>query len=232
MENIKLLNADCLNVLKQLPNDSVDLIVTDPPYRVTQKGSVRTCTMSGFMIGDKFRSGKVFDNNDIDCSQYAGDFYRVLKDGTHCYVMCNQINLLKMLSTFTNAKFKFIRSIIWDKGNKICNQFYMSQYEYILMFRKGKARPINNFGTSDILRVPNKKTKGEDKKNLHDTEKPIELMRILIENSSNEGELVFDPFMGIGATAIACKQTNRKYLGIELDEKYFKIAEERLNGEI
>ena len=97
----------------------------------------------------------------------------------------------------------------------------MSQFEYILLFRKGKAKRINNCGTSDILSVPNKKTKGADGKNLHDTEKPVDLMKILIENSSNAGDLVLDPFVGVGATAIASKELGRNYLGFELDEHYF-----------
>ena len=106
----------------------------------------------------------------------------------------------------------------------------MSQFEYILFFRKGKGKKINKCGTADILSVPNKKTKGEDGKNIHDTEKPVELMKILIENSSQENELVLDPFVGVGATAIACKDLNREYIGIELDEKYYNIACSRIDN--
>jgi site-specific DNA-methyltransferase (adenine-specific) len=105
----------------------------------------------------------------------------------------------------------------------------MSQFEYILFFRKGAGVKINNCGTSDILSVPNKKTKDNEGKNLHDTEKPVELMKILIENSSKENEIVFEPFMGVGATCIASLLTNRQYIGVELDENYFKISEERIN---
>ena len=110
-------------------------------------------------------------------------------------------------------------------------QFYMSQFEYIILFRKGKARKINNCGTSDILSIPNKKTKDDDGSNLHDTEKPVELMKILIENSSNENEIVLDPFLGIGSSALACVNNNRKFIGIELDEKYFNIAKKRIEEE-
>ena len=102
-------------------------------------------------------------------------------------------------------------------------QYYMSQFEYILFFRKGKGIKINNCGTSDILNIPNKKSKDENGKNLHDTEKPIELMQILIENSSKENDIVLDPFSGIGATIKACINTNRNFIGIELDENYFNI---------
>jgi len=78
------------------------------------------------------------------------------------------------------------------------------------------------------LQYPNTKTKGEDNKPIHPTEKPIDLMKVLIENSSKENEMVLDPFLGVGTTAIASKETNRKYIGIELDEHYYNIANERL----
>lgn len=227
LEINKIYNGDSRELLAQLPDESIDLIVTDPPYPVTSRGSAGN---SGGMLQKKInRQGKVFKHNAIDVSEYASEFYRVLKEQTHCYVMTNHINLYSMLTEFQNAGFKFTKSLIWDKGNKIMGQYYMSQFEYILFFRKGKAKRINNCGTSDILSVLNKKTKGLDGKNLHDTEKPVDLMKILIENSSNAGDLVLDPFVGVGATAIASKELGRNYLGFELDEHYFEIANERIN---
>lgn len=144
--------------------------------------------------------------------------------------MTNHKNLIEYLNTATDCGFSFIKSIIWDKCNKIMGQYYMSQYEYILFFRKGKGIKINNCGTSDLLSIPNKKHKDENNKNFHDTEKPIELMKILIENSTKENEVVFDPFVGIGATAKACDVSNRRFIGAELDEKYFNITKDRLDG--
>lgn len=223
-----LKNGDCMEWLNNLKDNSIDLIITDPPYKVTSRGSAGT---SGGMLQKEInRKGNVFKFNDIDCSKYAPEFYRVLKWGGHCYVMTNHINLINMLNTFTENGFRFIKSLIWDKGNKIMGQYYMSQFEYILFFRKGKGVKINNCGTSDILRIPNVKQKAEDGTNLHDTEKPVDLMKILIENSSNEGEIVLDPFMGIGATGVACANTNRNFIGIELDENYFGIAKERIEN--
>lgn len=200
--------------------------MTDPPYKVTSRGSAGN---SGGMLQKKInRKGQVFTHNNIDCAEYAPEFYRVLKDGSHCYVMTNHVNLIHMLNTFTSAGFHFIKSLIWDKGNKIMGQYYMSQFEYILFFRKGRGIKINNCGTSDILSVPNQKIKGEDGKNLHDTEKPVDLMKILIGNSSQEGDIILDPFMGIGSAGIACKVLNRNFVGIEIDEHYFNIAKSRI----
>lgn len=222
----KLLNDNCLEVMKNMPDESIDLIVTDPPYPTTARGNAGNS--GGMLQKDINKKGKVFAYNSIDCKEYAPEFYRVLKDGSHCYVMTNHVNLIHMLNTFTKNGFRFIKSLIWDKGNKIMGQYYMSQFEYILFFRKGKGVRINNCGTSDIISVPNKKQKGEDGKNLHDTEKPVGLMDVIIGNSSKEGELVLDPFMGIGAAGVSAVNLNRNFIGIELDEKYFNIAKERL----
>ena len=226
MNKIKLINGNCLDTLKNIPNESIDLIVTDPPYPTTSRGNAGNS--GGMLQKDINKKGKVFTYNNINCKEYAPEFYRLLKDGSHCYVMTNHINLIDMLNTFTDVGFHFIKSLIWNKGNKIMGQYYMSQYEYILFFRKGKGKKINNCGTSDILSIPNKKTKDKDGKNIHDTEKPIELMEVLVNNSSQENELIIDPFMGVGSTGIACIKNNRNFIGIEIDENYFNIAKSRL----
>lgn len=226
---IKLYNGDAIAKLKKMPPSSVDLIVTDPPYPVTKKGCAGNS--GGMMRTDLCKQGKIFTHNDVDPADYASEFYRILKDGTHCYVMCNHINLIKMLNTFTEVGFHFTKSLIWDKGNKIMGRFYMSQFEYILFFRKGKAKQINNCGTSDILSIPNKKTK-ENGKNVHDTEKPVDLMRVLIKNSSSVGDIVLDPFMGIGSTGEAAVSLCRDFIGIEIDEKYYSYAKARIQSAI
>lgn len=191
-----LICGECIAELKRIDDESIDLIVTDPPYRVTSRGSAGNS--GGMLQKDINKKGQVFAHNNIDCSEYAPEFYRVLKDGS--------------------------------KGNKIMGQYYMSQFEYILFFRKGKGVKINNCGTSDILSIPNVKMKGEDGKNLHDTEKPIGLMEILIGNSSNENSVVLDPFMGIGSAGIACKNLGRQFIGIEIDDNYYQIAKHRISG--
>ena len=227
MELNKIYNVDCLEYMRTLQDESVDLIVTDPPYKVTSKGNAGTM---GGMMKSTYMDGKIFKHNNIKPQEYIPEFYRLLKDGSHCYIMTNHVNLQEILNVATNSGFRFVKSLVWNKGNKISGTYYMSQFEYVLFFRKGKGKKINKCGTSDILNVPNKKTKGEDGKNIHDTEKPIELMKILIENSSQENEIVFDPFIGVGATAIACKELNRQYVGCEIDKHYFNIAQERIKS--
>ena len=223
---IDLKNGDCLKIMKEIPSDSIDLIVTDPPYKTTSRGS--SGTMGGYWKGDLAKKGKIFENNNISCKDYFPEFYRILKESTILYIMCNNANLIEMLNAGVNAGFHFVKSLIWEKGNKICGTYYMGCYEYILLFRKGGNRPINHCGTPDILKHPVKKLKDEDGRNLHDTEKPVELMRVLVENSSNVGDIVLDPFMGIGATGVACVNTGRNFIGMELDPKYFEIAKQRI----
>lgn len=227
-KNYELLLGNCVDLIKNISDTSIDCIVTDPPYKMTSRGN--TGSTGGMLKKRIVSSGQVFQYNNIDCVAYAPEFYRVLKDGTHCYVMTNHINLQHILNTFTESGFKFIKSLIWNKGNKIMGHYYMSCYEYILMFRKGKGRKINYCGTPDILQIKNQKTKGSDGKNLHDTEKPVELMQTLVQNSTNENEIVLDPFMGIGSTGIATKYLNRKFIGMEIDKTYFEIAKERIES--
>lgn len=89
---------------------------------------------------------------------------------------------------------------------------------------------MNYEDKTTILSIPNIKLKGIDGKNLHDTEKPVKLMKILIDNSSQQNGIVLDPFMGIGSTGIACKELDRQFIGIEIDQQYYNIAQERIKG--
>ena len=99
---ITIYNDDCMNIIRSIPDNSVDLIVTDPPYPTTSRGSAGET--GGMFQKDLNKQGKVFTHNDIDCTVYAPEFYRVLKDCSHLYVMCNHINLIHMLNTFTDLR--------------------------------------------------------------------------------------------------------------------------------
>jgi len=232
----KIINDNAIDILDRMiaKEYKVDLLITDPPYKITARGNGGN---SGGMFQKKeVNNGKIFKTNDLEIEDWLPKFYNVLKDDSHCYIMTNNKNItnyLKVISEmFFNGdkkqKFHFIKNLIWVKDNKIMGQTYMSQFEYIIMLRKGKHKRINNCGTSDDISIKNKKMKDEHKKTIHDTEKPIDLMKVLIENSSKENDVVFDPFMGIGSTVIASNETNRQYIGVELDEHYYNIANERL----
>ena len=228
MSDIKLYNGDCLELMKLIPDKSIDLILTDPPYKITARGNGGN---SGGMFQKKeVNNGKVFKVNDLEIEDWLPEFYRVLKDGTHCYIMTNNKNIAHYLSVIDSSLFHFIKNLIWVKDNKIMGQTYMSQFEYVIMLRKGKHKRINDCGQSDVLQIPNKKMKNLEGKTIHDTEKPVKLNEILIANSSNEGETVLDPFMGVGSCGVACVNTNRNFIGIELDEGYYNIAKERIES--
>lgn len=228
---IDLRHGDCLEVMKTIPDGSVDLVVTDCPYHIVSGGCTnipRKDEPSGiFNHRNTFtqvnaKSGKLFDNNDIKFKDWLPEVYRVLKDDTHCYIMINARNLKELQDEAEKVGFKFQNIIIWNKGNATPNRYYLNAYEMILMLRKGKAKNINNMGTKNIIDIKN--IRGNK---LHPTEKPVELNKIFIENSSNEGDLVLDPFMGAGSCAVACKELNRNFIGIEIDDKYYDIALDR-----
>lgn len=187
-----------MKVLKEIPDESIDLVVTDCPYHIVSGGCTNDVVKIGRYGKDKHamsltKQGKIFKHNDIEFSQWLPEIYRVLKTDTHCYVMINARNLKDLQIDAEAAGFGFQNLLVWDKGNLTPNRYYMGAYELILMLRKGKARNINNMGTSNILRISNiTRTKK------HPTEKPTELMEVMIGNSSNEGDTVLDPFMGVG----------------------------------
>jgi DNA modification methylase len=168
IERNSLLNGDCLEVMKMIEDNSVDLVCTDPPYKITSRGN---CGNSGGMMAkDISMKGKVFDNNDCNVKDWMPEIFRVLKNGSHCYIMCNQINLIEYLNVATQCGFHFIKSLIWDKQTKIMGRAYMSQFEYILFFRKGDFKQVNDCGISDIISIKNKKPKDKyGKKSSHNS---------------------------------------------------------------
>lgn len=218
---IDLRQGDCLELLKDIPDGSVDMVVTDPPYKTTSRGS--SGGTGGMLKSDDFKKGNVFKHNAITFDEWLPECYRVLKNDSHAYFMTNNKNLLLMLKAVESAGFKIFKTLIWAKNTAITNMYYMDSHEYIIFCRKGKARKINNCGTKSVMFFDNPKNK------VHPTEKPVGLMTKLIENSTNDSDVVLDLFMGSGSAGAACVNTNRKFIGIELDDKYFKIAEERIN---
>ena len=128
--SINIYNDDYKEVLKRIEDNSIDLIITDPPYKVTSRGVAGN---SGGMLQKKiFNKGKVFTYNDVPIEEFIPELYRILKEGCHCYIMTNHINLQKMLNVSTECGFHFIKCLIWNKGNKIMGQCYMSQFENVL----------------------------------------------------------------------------------------------------
>lgn len=224
----KITCADCLDILKQLPDESIDLVCTDCPYHIVHKGGGGRCESRWKTNGqlknyENVKSGKMFEYNEIKFEEWLPEIYRVLKDGTHCYIMVNGRNLAELQKQAEKVGFKYQNLLVWEKGNATPNKFYLNACEFILMLRKGGERWINDMGTKTILKVPN-----QIGNKYHPTEKPVGLMEILIANSTNENDIVLEPFAGGGATCIAARNLKRRFIGIEIDEEYAKIANERL----
>ena len=114
--------------------------------------------------------------------------------------------------------------LVWKKNNCTPNRWYMKNCEFVIFFHKGKSFPITNKNSSQLLEYKN--INGKQK--LHPTQKPTDLIKELILNSSKENDIVFDPFCGSGSTLVSAKELNRNYLGIDNDEKYINISLERL----
>lgn len=223
METNKIYLGNCMEVLKQIEDESVDLVCTDPPYKKVQGGCTNhKVTLSGATKED-LSKGRYFDKNMIKFEEWIPEMYRVLKDGTHCYIMSDDRNLRDVLNVAVSSGFKLLNILTWKKDNCCPNRYYMNNSEFICLFRKGKARNINNMGTKRVLEFNNVKVK------THPTEKPVDLLNVLVCNSSNEGELVLDPFSGSGSLAESCIKNNRKFICIEQDKKYYDISMSRLN---
>lgn len=223
MEINKVINADAIKEIKTIESKCIDLIVTDPPYKTITggnsngKNSVRP---KGMLDGNR----KLFTHQNIRINDWMQEMYRVLKEESHAYIFTNVLNLTEMLNESQRVGFKLHNLLCWEKNNCTPSQYYMKNCEYVLFLRKGKAKWINDIGGSKTVHQFNniigKKT--------HPCEKPVDLLKFYIANSSNKGDLVFDAFCGTGSTLVAAKELERNFLGYEIDEKYFDIAIKRL----
>ena len=218
--NVKLYNDDCLNVLKDIEDNTIDLVVTDPPYEVITGGR------NGGVKGKP--SGILTENKQLmksipKADLWLSECFRVMKDGTHIYIMTNTLNLTNYLNIINDVGFKLHNLLVWNKNNTTPNRWYMKNCEYVIFARKGFAKSINNPSSQTVHNFDN--IIGNKQ---HPTEKPVDLMKLYVGNSSQVGDTVLDPFMGVGSTGVACKELNRNFIGIELDEQYFDIATKRI----
>lgn len=217
-----LINDDCLNAFKQIKDNSVDLIVTDPPYTMTKRGKSCRPNYMPDSMGDN-----LFDYELPDTKKWFSDCYRVLKDDTHFYTFCNTNDIGNYLKIAEEVGFKLHNIITMIKDTHMPNRWYMKYSELVLFFRKGDAKPIKDMRCRDYYyaTMPTKK----DSK-FHITQKPLDFIEMMVNNSSDENDVVLDPFMGSGTTGIACKKLNRDFIGFEIDENHYKTAKERIEN--
>ena len=219
---IDLRLGDCLEVMKTIEDNSVDCIITDPPYKVISGGQTKTA--NAFYKGKWKNNGKIFKHNEVDFNEnFMGEMFRIMKEQSHIYFFTNFLNLNKFLTLFEKSDFYIHNLLVWEK-KPVVNRWYLKNAEYVIFAKKGKAKSINNKGSKTVHKfdVPRNK--------IHPTEKPIELIEYYIKNSTNENDTILDMFMGSGTTAIACKNTNRNFIGCEIDEEFYKVAVKRVDG--
>ena len=228
MNDIILKNGDVLEELNLIEDCYFDMAVIDPPYILnkTTGGISKTGLVDKWQGNIKGSDRKASIQNDIKFEEWLPEVYRVMKDNSHCYIWTNDKNLADLQREAEKVGFRLHNILIWLKNNKTPNRWYMKNCEFILFLYKGKAKPIKNKNSAQLLEYKNKS--GKDK--FHPTEKPVDLIKELILNSSDEDDLVLDCFMGSGSTGVACIETNRRFFGIEIEEKYFSIAKQRVEN--
>ena len=228
-----LLQGDCLELIKQVPSNSVDLILIDPPYEISRPTNFQSGEETG-RDTDRFRISMDFgewDKNFTGLEVVIKEGYRILRQGGTmiCFYDLWKIETLKNL--YDSNKFKQIRFIEWIKTNPVpINSkinYLTNAREVAVSAIKGSKPTFNSSYDNGLYSYPICAGK---ERTIHPTQKPLSLITDLVLKHSNEGDMVLDCFMGSGTTGVACKNTNREFIGMELDEKYFEIACNRIGG--
>lgn len=212
---------DAVVWLRGIASESVDLVVTDPAYESLEKHRAKgTTTRLKVSDGSSNEWFDIFPNSRFP--ELFAEVYRVLKRNTHFYMYCDQETMFVAKPMAEAAGFKFWKPLIWEKVTIGMGYHYRARYELILFFEKGK-RKLNDLGIADV--ITQKRIR-----NGYPTEKPSEVSRVLIEQSTQPGELVIDPFMGSGSVGVAALQSGRSFAGTDTSEKAQLLATGRLQG--
>ena len=226
---VTLLKDDCFNCFRQIPDHSVDLILTDPPYNIAQ-----------YSTGNINLPGRTALNNDledwdlreIEPLKLVDDFKRIIKPNGNIFVFTSYNLIGKWHSAF-DSEFDTFQFFIWHKTNpapKIYKNGFLNSCEMIAcMWNKGHKwnfstqNKMHNFFESPICMRPERLSNPK-----HPTQKPVSLLEHILKIASNTDDIVFDPFMGVGSTGVAALKNGRKFIGIEIEEKYFNAACNRI----
>jgi site-specific DNA-methyltransferase (adenine-specific) len=207
--------GDALRIINSIEDESIDLVITDPPYASLEKHrAIGTTTR----LKDNWFP--VVQNNYL--VEVVSELYRILKNNTHCYIMSDQETHYVIRDAAIKAGFTWKKFLVWDKQCIGMGYSWRAKHEVVCYLEKGK-RKLNNLSMSDVL----------SHKRVHNgypTEKPVSLFNDLVINSSNEGELVFDPFTGSGSSMEAALSSNRIVVGVDINKSQCEAIELRLQG--
>ncbi len=223
--------GDAYELIKQLKDHSVDLIITDPPYAIEYihgSGILKSRPANQQTYNE-------ISENDLDKGidlKILDDLVRVMKK-INIYIWCNKTQIYDYMTYFVKERNCSFEILIWAKENPIpfCGTHYLCDKEYCLYFWEQGAPVSIPYDRARTYFIS--KTNQDDKKDYgHPTIKPIELIETLIKNSTGGGSnlVVLDPFVGSGTTCLAAKRLGHQWIGFEINEKYYKIAVDRLQG--
>lgn len=221
----KLVNTDCMEYMKNIPNNCIDLILTDPPYNIAQY-STGNISLPGREALNNDIAG--WDNVPLDPGNLLYDFKRIIKPDGNIFVFTSY-NLIGKWHDAFDSEFDTFQFFIWHKTNpapKIYKNGFLNSCEMIIcLWNKGhkwnfsKQNEMHNFFESPICMPPERLRKPK-----HPAQKPVKLLSHIINIASNPGDIVFDPFMGVGSTGVAARECGRRFVGCEIDKSYYDAA--------
>lgn len=219
---LDLIHGDCLEEMKKIPDGSIDLVLTDPPYNIARENNFHTMGRAGIDFGEW--------DKEADILSYIKEAFRVTKNGGSFIVFNAWKNLGDISKEAERVGFETKDMLRLEKTNPMPrnrDRRYITDYECAIWFTKPKEKWT--FNRQDPAYQRPKFVKSIDK-GFHPTQKSLSLMEDLLKIHSNETDIVLDPFMGSGTTGVACKNLNRNFIGIELDKDYYEIAKKRIVG--
>ena len=225
----KLYNDDCIKKFATMPRNKVDAIITDPPYKISRDNNFKTMNRAGIDFGEW--------DKDFDLTDWIKYCEPVLKKGGNIVIFNDWKNMSYIVDELEKNNFEVKDLIRWEKTNPMPrnrDRRFITDYEVaVWAVKKGGKWTFNRLSEAYerpeiVCGITSKKEKIDGG---HPTQKPVEVMEWLIKRLSNENDIILDPFMGSGSTGVACKNTNRKFIGIELDKDYYNMAMKRLGDD-
>ena len=229
-DNYEIYKGDCLEVMKEIPDKSVDLIITSPPYNLGGKFHTGNVQWKAYNEYNDNMPEELYQQWQVD---FLNECYNKLQDGgsmfyNHKPRIRNGV-CIHPLEWVMKSNFILKQEIIWKNGSQNFDKirFYPFTERIYWLVKSPKTKLYNVHGLSDVW----DNIKNQKRHEIHKATFPVKLPQTIIE-CFEDANVILDPFMGIGTTGVACINTNRKFIGIELDEKYFEIAENRIKESI